>query len=81
MRTLLLVVFGVRPDSEVATVLEDSYRRMGPDGHVAPVGPEQTAAFHAIRKVVLQILQSMRADDAAQFGDSVMQSCADGPEP
>lgn len=50
MRALLLMVFGVRPDSEIAPVLEDSYHRLRPDGHVAEVGPEQAVAFRAIRK-------------------------------
>jgi cytochrome P450 len=76
MRTVLLTVLAVGPDSDVAPVLEDAYRRMGPDGHVAPVWPHQTAAFHAIRKTVLQIMQSMRHDDAARFEDSILKRLA-----
>ncbi len=44
MKALLAIVFGVRPDAEVAPILEASYRRLGPEGHIAQVGPEQAAA-------------------------------------
>lgn len=71
-RALLLIVFGVGPDAELAPLLEDEYRRLGPDGHIAEVGPAQAAAFHTIREAVLQILQSMRHDQPARFGDSVL---------
>jgi len=73
-RTLLLVVLGLRPESAVVPKLEALYLRLGPDGYVADVGPEQLAAFPEIRGQVLQILQS--ADDDGSFSDSILRRLA-----
>jgi hypothetical protein len=70
-RTLLLVVLGVRPESAVVPKLEALFLRLGPDGLVAVVGPEQLAAFPEIRAQVLQILQS--TDDDGSFSDSILR--------
>jgi cytochrome P450 len=72
-RTLLLVVFGVRPESAIVPKLEALYLRMGPDGYVADVGSEQLAAFPEIRALVLQILQSM---DDGSFSDGILRRLA-----
>jgi hypothetical protein len=71
MRTLLLVVLGVRPESAVAAKLEALFLRMGPDGYIADVGPEQLAAFPEIRALVLQILQLV--DDNGSFSDGILR--------
>jgi cytochrome P450 len=73
MSALLLLVLGVRTDSPIASALADWYRRLGPDGRVAMVGPEQAAAFHAIRTIVLQLVQSMEHDNSARIGDSILK--------
>ena len=73
LRALLMMIFGVRPDDVSASQLEDAYRRLGPDGHVVAVGARQKEAFHAIRTIVLAILQAMTHNDPARFGDSIMK--------
>jgi cytochrome P450 len=75
-RILLLVVLGVRPESAIAAKLAGLYRRMGPDGYIADVGPEQLAAFPEIRTLVLQVLQS--ADDDGSISDGILRRLARG---
>jgi cytochrome P450 len=67
-RILLLVVLGVPPESALTGKLEELYQRMGPDGYIADVGPEQLAAFPEIRAAVLQILQTANDDSACSDG-------------
>jgi cytochrome P450 len=71
-RILLLVVLGVRPEVEIRPAIEAAYRRLGPDGYVAAVGPEQRAVFPVIRGMVLQIAESLRCDGGTGFGDSIL---------
>jgi cytochrome P450 len=73
-RILLLVVLGVRPESSMAAKLETLFLRLGPDGYIADVGPEQLAAFPKIRTLVLQILQS--ADDDGSSSDGILRRLA-----
>ena len=73
-RILLLVVLGVRPDSAIAARLETLYQRMGPEGFIADVGPEQLAAYPEIRAIVLHILQS--ANDDSSYADGVLRRLA-----
>ena len=76
LRALLMMIFGVRPGDASASRLEEAYHRMGPDGHVAAVGARQKEAFHAIRGIVGEILQAMRHDGPAHFGESVLKRLA-----
>lgn len=80
-RLLFLVVLGVRPDAEIFPGLAAAYHRLGPDGHVSPVGPEQRAAFPAIRGKVLQIVESLQHDGGTGFGDSILSRLALAAEP
>ena len=75
-RFLCLVVLGVRPDAEIFPALDAAYDRLGPDGYVALVGPQQLAVFPVIRDMVLQILESRRHDGSAVFGDSILSRLA-----
>ena len=72
IRVLSLIVLGIDPNAAVFPALEAGYRRLGPDGHVAPIGPEQRAAYHAIRAVVLQIIAAVRRGDDEACADSVL---------
>ena len=81
LKVLLRLVLGVGPDEELARSLEESYRRLGPDGWLADVGPEQVAAFSAIRTAVLAIVGALRSAGTAGFGDSVLGRLVEaGPE-
>lgn len=73
-RILLLVVLGVQPDSAIAAKLEALFLRMGPDGYIAEVGPEQLAAFPEIRALVLEILHS--GNDDGSFSDGILRRLA-----
>ena len=73
-RILLKVVLGVRPESAIAEKLEALYQRLGPNGYIADVGPEQLAAFPEIRALVLQILQSV--NDDSSFSDGILRRLA-----
>lgn len=72
LKALLRLVLGVGPDSELACGLEESYRRLGPEGWLADVGPEQASAFWAIRTAVLQIVEALRSGRAGGLGDSIL---------
>jgi cytochrome P450 len=76
IRMLSLIVLGIAPDAAEFPALEADYRRLGPDGYVAPVGPEQHAAYTAIRAVVLQVVAAMRRGDDARYGDSILRRLA-----
>jgi cytochrome P450 len=73
LRALLMMVFGLRAGDASVARLADAYRRLGPDGHVAVVGPQQKEAFGAIRTIVAEILQETERDGAARLGDSVLR--------
>ena len=77
LRSLLMMVFGVRANDDLVAHLADAYRRLGPDGHVAVVGAEQTEAYHAIREIVAEILHAMRHNDGVRFGDSILKRLVD----
>ena len=70
--TLLMVIMGVPPDAECAVALRAAFKRLGPDGYVAPIGAEQRIAFSAIRAVVLSILESAASNNALPSTDSVL---------
>ena len=76
IRVLSLIVLGIEPDAAEFPALEAGYRRLGPDGHVAPIGPEQRAAYHAIRAIVLQIVAAVRQGKDAGYGDSILRRLA-----
>ena len=80
LRVLSLIVLGLEPASTEFPALEAGYRRLGPDGHVAPIGPEQRAAYHAIRAIVLQVIAAVRQGDDAQYADSVLRRLARSAE-
>jgi cytochrome P450 len=69
---LLRLVLGLRPETEPALGLEGSFHRLGPEGWLAAVGPEQVAAFGAIRSTLLQLVASLRRGEAAGLGDSLL---------
>lgn len=75
-RSLLRVVMGLPPEAGLVRRLESLFARLGPDGYVADIGPEQRAAFPLIREHVLQMLQSMSRGDGGEFGDSVLRRLA-----
>jgi cytochrome P450 len=74
---LLLTMLGVTPDSAAAAELETWYDRLGPEGRVAQVGPEQKKAFVAIHGIVVQLLHSTGRDRSAPIGDSVAKRLMD----
>jgi len=76
-KSLLLTMLGVTPDSSAAAELVEWYGRLGPDGHVAQVGPEQTAAFAAIRGTVTELLQSIARDGGGPIRDCVVKRLMD----
>lgn len=76
MRLLFLVILGVRSNAEMLSSLVAAYHQLGPDGHVSPVGPQQHAAFAAIRGMVLQIAESLQHAGATGFSDSVLSRLA-----
>jgi len=53
---LLLVLWGVAPDSRAAASLREAFGRLGPDGRVAHVGPPQIAAFADLRRLLGEIV-------------------------
>jgi len=81
MRLLFLVILGVRGNAEIFPDLAAAYYRLGPDGHVSPVGPEQRAAFRAIRDMVLQIVDSLQHAGTAGCNDNVLSRLTLAAEP
>jgi cytochrome P450 len=80
-KLLFLVVFGVRPAAEIAPELDAAYQRLGPNGFVEAIGSEQKFAFAKIHSLVLQILESLRSEGTAAFGDGVLKRLIQaGPE-
>ncbi|HKU85067.1 MAG TPA: cytochrome P450 [Casimicrobiaceae bacterium] len=73
LRALLMMVFGLRAGDASVARLANAYRRLGPDGHVAIVGPQQKEAFGTIRSIVAEIVRGMERGGGARFGDSVLQ--------
>jgi cytochrome P450 len=55
---LLLALWGVRPDSDAASLLRKAFGRLGPDGRVAHVGPAQVAAFADLRRLLRDIVDA-----------------------
>ncbi|HKU84889.1 MAG TPA: cytochrome P450 [Casimicrobiaceae bacterium] len=80
IRLLSLTVLGVAPDAPEFPALEVEYRRLGPGGYVAAVGPGQRDAYAAIRAVVLRVAAARRSGDSAGYRDSVLARLARNPE-
>ncbi|HEX2483906.1 MAG TPA: cytochrome P450 [Myxococcota bacterium] len=72
LAVLLRLIFGVRPEASAARGFEDAFHRLGPEGWLAAVGPEQVAAFGAIRSALLQLVTSLRRGDAVELGDAML---------
>jgi cytochrome P450 len=72
IRLLSLTVLGIAPDALEFPALVSDYRRLGPDGYVAAVGPAQRDAYAAIRAVVLHVAAAMRTRDDGGYCDSVL---------
>jgi|CXWL01.1.fsa_nt_gi cytochrome P450 len=75
-RALLQMCFGVRPTDPPFATLEAAYRRMGPSEFAHPVGPEQRAAFEAIREVTWGLVGTDAQPSRTNIGDSVLRRLA-----
>ena len=79
IRLLSLTVLGIAPDAPEFPTLESDYHRLGPDGYVAAVGPQQRDAYAAIAAVVLRVAAAMRNGGNAGYCDSVLARLARNP--
>jgi cytochrome P450 len=71
-RVLVRVLLGAGSDHESHARMWAAYRRLGPDGYVAPIGAAQRAAFRDIHDIVTAIIGGLR-DDSGHVGDSVLR--------
>lgn len=76
IRSLLLTMLGVAPESESAANLEALYRRLGPNGYVVRVGTEQVAAYRLIRGVLDELRRGIERDPR-NAADSVLRRLLD----
>jgi cytochrome P450 len=74
-RVLARVVLGARAGHDFHARLWAAYRRLGPDGHVAPIGAPQRAAYADIRDIVRAIAGALRGDPE-HVGDSILRRMA-----
>jgi cytochrome P450 len=72
-RMMLVVFFGYRPGDPSFAALEGGFARLGPRGFVYPIGPEQRAAFDALREMVWPIAAKRARDPDAEDGDCVLR--------
>ncbi len=80
IKILVRFVLGVRPDSGWFPSLCRTYRRLGPGDYVAPIGPEQKAAYPIIRDLVGKIVQAHREDGNQGVGDSLIGRMIHAPD-
>jgi cytochrome P450 len=64
-RALLAILFGVLPRHPEFETLNRALEKLGPEGLVHPIGPDQVAAIEEIRATVLALLTA-RSDGAAK---------------
>jgi cytochrome P450 len=75
-RQMLIVFFGYPVGHPCFEAIEAGFSRLGPRGFVYPIGPEQRAAYEALREVVRPLADRCAHPESADDRDCVLRRLA-----
>ena len=71
-RALLIPFVGLPPGDPMFLALEEGFQRLGPNGFVFPIGPEQVDAFGNLRVLMWQIVSALKANARTSSAPGVL---------